>query len=88
MRVIRHGAGWVSNDYSTDVLARRIDQLRDGAGHDVPLAMFGTPIDPEYWRAVEDLGFGRLALMLPTLPVDDTLRTLDGFASVVEQYRT
>lgn len=87
-RVIRHGAGWVSNDYPIDVLARRIDQLRDGTGHDVPLAMFGTPIDPEYWRAVEDLGFGRLALMLPTLPADDTLRMLDGFASVVDRYRS
>jgi hypothetical protein len=30
-----------------------IDQLRDGAGRDVPLAMFGTPKDPDYWRAAE-----------------------------------
>jgi probable F420-dependent oxidoreductase len=86
-RVIRHDAGWVSNDYPTDVLTKRIDQLRDGAGHDVPLAMFGTPIDPDYWRAVEELGFGRLALMLPTLPRDDTLRVLDGFSTIVERYR-
>src|SRR5436190_10478298 len=36
-RVIRHQAGWISNPLPAKHLARRIDQLRDGAGHDVPL---------------------------------------------------
>ena len=85
-RVIRHGAGWISNPFPIDVLSRRIDQMREGAGHDVPLAMFGTPADPDYWRAADDLGFGQLALLLPTLPLDESLRVLDEFAALVDQY--
>ena len=86
-RVIRHEAGWISNPLPVKALARRIDQMRDGAGHDVPLAMFGTPQKPDYWRAAEDLGFGQLALLLPTLPLDESLRLLDEYAALVGQYR-
>ena len=86
-RVIRHDAGWISNPLPVEHLARRIDQLREGAGRDVPLAQFGTPVDPGYWRAVEDLGFGQVALLLPTRGTDETLRLLDEYAEQVAQYR-
>jgi probable F420-dependent oxidoreductase len=86
-RVIRHDAGWISNAFPVEVLTKRIDQMRDGAGHDVPLAMFGTPNDPDYWRAAEDLGFGQLALLLPTLPLAESLRLLDEYSALVAQYR-
>ncbi len=36
-RVIRHDAGWISNPLPVEPLSKRIDQMRDGAGHDVPL---------------------------------------------------
>ncbi|MCC5582601.1 TIGR03619 family F420-dependent LLM class oxidoreductase, partial [Microtetraspora sp. AC03309] len=39
-RIIRHGTGWISNPLPRDVLTKRIEQLRAGAGHDVPLMMF------------------------------------------------
>jgi hypothetical protein len=68
-------------------LTKRIDQMRDGAGHDVPLAMFGTPQNPDYWRAADELGFGQLVLLLPTLPTDESLRLLDDYAELVAQYR-
>ena len=87
-RVIRHGAGWISNPLPRDVLAQRVGQMRDGAGHDVPLAMFGTPIDADYWRAAEDLGFGQLGLFLPSVGTDESLRLLDEFAARVEQYQS
>jgi hypothetical protein len=61
--------------------------MRDGAGHDVPLAMFGTPQNPDYWRAADELGFGQLVLLLPTLPTDESLRLLDDYAELVAQYR-
>ena len=61
--------------------------MRDGAGHDVPLATFGTPIDPDYWGALEDLGYGRVGLLLPTKPEEESLRRLDEYAAVVEKYR-
>jgi probable F420-dependent oxidoreductase len=86
-RVIRHDAGWISNPLSVESLTKRVDQLRDGAGRDVPLAMFGTPQKPDYWRAAEDLGFGRLALLLPTQPLDESLCVLDEYAALVGQYR-
>ena len=86
-RIIRHDAGWISNPLPVEQLTRRVNQLRDGAGHEVPLAMFGTPADVDYWRAAEDLGFGQLALLLPTRPLDESLRLLDEHAALVSQYR-
>ena len=87
-RVIRHGAGWISNALPREALANRIAQIRDGAGHDVPLAMFGAPIKPDYWRAAEDLGFGQLGLFLPSVGKDETLRLLDDYAAQVQQYQS
>jgi probable F420-dependent oxidoreductase len=86
-RVIRHHAGWISNPFPVEDLTRRVGQLGDGAGRDVPLAMFGAPTDPDYWQAADGLGFGQLALLLPSLPIDESLRLLDEFAALVEDYR-
>jgi probable F420-dependent oxidoreductase len=86
-RVVRHNAGWISNPNPVEALKKRIGQMRDGAGHDVPLAMFGTPVEPDYWHAVDDLGFGQVALLLPTLPKADSLKLLDEYAAAVGQYR-
>jgi hypothetical protein len=36
--------------------------------------MFGAPQKPDYWRAANDLGFGLLTLLLPTRPLDESLR--------------
>lgn len=86
-RVIRHQAGWISNPLPLDQLTQRTHQLRDGASHRVPLAMFGAPKDLDYWRAAEDLGFEHLALLLPTKPLAESLRLLDELAELVQQYR-
>jgi probable F420-dependent oxidoreductase len=86
-RVIRHDAGWISNPLPVERLTQRIDQLRDGSGRDVPLAMFGSPTDPDYWQAIEGLGFDRVGLLLPTRPLDDSLRLLDDYAAQVNKYR-
>ncbi|MDH6246383.1 LLM class F420-dependent oxidoreductase [Mycobacterium sp. OTB74] len=87
-RVIRHGAGWISNPSPREALAKRIGQLREGAGHDVPLAMFGAPADADYWRVAEELGFGQLGLMLPSVGKDESLRLLDDYAAQVQRYRS
>jgi probable F420-dependent oxidoreductase len=86
-RVVRHEAGWISNPFPIEEVSRRVEQLRGAAAYDVPLAMFGTPNNLEYWRAAEDLGFGQLALLLPTKPRDESLRLLDDYAARVAQYR-
>ncbi|OBK13640.1 LLM class F420-dependent oxidoreductase [Mycobacterium asiaticum] len=86
-RVIRHDAGWISNPLPVERLTQRVDQLRQGSGRDVPLAMFGAPAKPDYWDAAKELGFGQLALMLPTKPRDQSLRMLDDLAEKVNAYR-
>lgn len=86
-RIIRHDAGWISNPFPEEQLAKRIGQLKEGAGHEVPLAMFGTPVDAQYWSAVENLGFGQVALILPSVPRDESLRLLDEYAEAVARYR-
>ncbi|OBJ58240.1 LLM class F420-dependent oxidoreductase [Mycobacterium sp. 1423905.2] len=86
-RVVRHDAGWISNPLPLDQLTRRVNQLRDAAGREVPLWMFGTPNDHDYWRAAEELGFDHLALLLPTKSPDDSLRLLDQYATRVAEYR-
>jgi probable F420-dependent oxidoreductase len=86
-RIIRHEAGWISNPMPAEHLGNRIKQIRDGAAHDVPLAMFGTPVDPDYWHAVEELGFGTLNLLLPSVPRDESLKLLDEYAEAVGKYR-
>jgi probable F420-dependent oxidoreductase len=86
-RVIRHDAGWISNPLPADVLEKFVGKMRDGLGHDVPLMQFGTPVDPEYWHAAEELGFGSIDLLLPTAPRDKSLRLLDDYAAAVAKYR-
>lgn len=49
--------------------------------------MFGAPVDPGYWAVADKLGFGQVALLLPTLPTDESLRLLDDYAAKVDQYR-
>jgi probable F420-dependent oxidoreductase len=86
-RVNRHDAGWISNPLPAEHLGKRIAQIKEGRDGDVPLAMFGTPVDLDYWRAVDDLGFGQVALLLPSVPTDEALRLLDEYAAKVAQYR-
>jgi hypothetical protein len=51
------------------------------------LATFGTPLKPDYWQALDGLGFDQVALLLPTVPTDESLRLLDEYAAAVSEYR-
>lgn len=86
-RVIRHDAGWISNPLPVKRLTERIDQMRQGAGRDVALTTFGTPMNPDYWASLEGLGYGQANLLLPTKPTDTSLRLLDEYAAAVAMYR-
>lgn len=86
-RVIRHRAGWMSNPLPVERLTKRIEQMRAGAEHDVPLTTFGTPANPSYWDSLQTLGYRQANLLLPTKPLDESLRILDDFADKVEKYR-
>ena len=86
-RILRFKAGWLSFAFPAEHLGQRVAQIRAGADYDVPLAITGAPIDPDYWQAVEALGFGSVGLDLPSVPLDDTLRLLDEYAEAVRRYR-
>ena len=85
-RIIRHEAGWISNPLPIEHLSRRIDQIRASATYEVPLVQFGTPAKPDYWHAAQEIGFGQLNLLLPTKPLDVSLRLLDDYAEQVQRY--
>jgi len=86
-RVIRHQAGWISNPLPVERLTKRIEQMRAGADHDVPLTTLATAIKPDYWQAHESLGYRQVNLLLPTKPRDESLRLLDEYAKKVAEYR-
>jgi hypothetical protein len=48
--------------------------------------MFGTPVDPDRWRAYQELGIETLGLMLPSVPRDESLKLLDEFAEAVSRF--
>ena len=86
-RVIRHDAGWISNPLPVEHLTQthRPDPRRGRPRR--PAGDVRHAPEPDYWRAAEDLGFGQLALLLPTEPLDESLRLLDEYAALVAQYR-
>jgi probable F420-dependent oxidoreductase len=86
-RVIQHEAGWISNPAPVERLTQRIEQMRAGVHHDIALTTFGTPIDPDYWQALEGLGYRLVNLLLPTKPRDESLRLLDEYAEKIAKYR-
>jgi hypothetical protein len=90
--VIRHNAGWISNPNPVEPMrnastrcARAAAKTSDWQRSVLPRNP--TPPKPDYWRALDDLGFGRVALLLPTLRKDESLRLLDDHAAMVERYR-
>jgi hypothetical protein len=44
-------------------------------------------VKPDYWQALDDLGYGQVALLLPTLPKDESLKLLDEYVAAVDRYR-
>lgn len=79
-RIGRLDAGWISQSPSADALSGQLEELRNVAGHDVPVIHdhIGEPKakDLEGYRA---LGIDHLLVELPTEPFDQTLRRLDEF---------
>src|SRR5690606_27338276 len=78
-RIVRHGAGWMSNPLPVPRLTKRIEQIRQATDRDVLLTTFGTPVKPDYWQALEELGYRQANLLLPSVPRDESLRLLDDY---------
>ncbi|ALG13260.1 LLM class F420-dependent oxidoreductase [Kibdelosporangium phytohabitans] len=85
-RVAQHDAGWIANPLPVEQLATRVAQMRDRAVRDVPVSVYGAPIDIDVWRAYAGVGVERVGLFLPSKPRDETLKLLDEFAAKVGDY--
>jgi hypothetical protein len=60
-----------------------LGELREVAGRDVPVTVYGASSEPENLGAYAQLDVERVLLGLPTLPESETLNYLDNLARVV-----
>lgn len=86
-RVLEYGDAWMPNPVGrpAEELAGPITELQEraaGNGNEVPITIFGVPVEREQVDRYADLGVERCLFLLPALPTDEALRRLDGMAQV------
>lgn len=84
-RAIRLGLGWIPN--AVTAAGAVAGQLAVLAGHDVPVTVTAAGPDPALLDAYAAAGVERLTLRLATRPAEETLRTLDEWAPLIDRYR-
>ncbi|MEU0839007.1 LLM class F420-dependent oxidoreductase [Streptomyces sp. NPDC005962] len=91
-RVAALGDGWLPGGLPPDALGPRIERLRQVAGREVPVTVYGVPgapdaLDtPEALEGYRRLGVERVLLYLPTRPEGETLARLDAMAPLAERF--
>jgi probable F420-dependent oxidoreductase len=85
-RVAQLGDAWLANHVPPEKLGPQIERLRQRAGREVPVSVFGATPGPEAVEEYAKLDVERLLYMLPTEPEAETLARLDQFAEVVGQF--
>lgn len=80
-RVLEYGDGWLPIA-GEENLAEGISELRERAGHRVPVIAYAARSKPEVVAALSEAGVDEILLYLPTEPADDTLRRLDRMAGL------
>ena len=86
-RIAEFGDAWLPNRMSPGKLEPMLSELREVAGRDVPVTVYGASSEPEDVEAYARLGVERVLLGLPTLPAGETLDYLDSLAGVVAATR-
>ncbi len=86
-RIAEFGDAWLANGLPPGELEPLLGELRETAGRDVPVTVFGASNDPTDLQAYARLGVERVLLNLPTLPENETLENLDELAGVVAANR-
>ncbi len=76
-RIAELGDAWLANGLPPDELEPMLLDLKEAAGRDVPVTVFGASSEPENLKEYARLGVKRVLLSLPTLPEDETLEHLD-----------
>jgi probable F420-dependent oxidoreductase len=86
-RIAQFGDAWLPNRMSPDKLEPILGELREVAGRDVPVTVFGTSGELREVEAYAQLDVERVLLNLPTLPEGETLKYLDSLTEVVAAAR-
>ncbi|MEE6267986.1 LLM class F420-dependent oxidoreductase [Streptomyces diastatochromogenes] len=86
-RVAALGDAWLANGVPPGQLGPQIARMRNTAGRDVPVTVYGVPADPAVIEEYARLDVERLLFSLPTVPEAETLIHLDRFAEVAGRFR-
>ncbi|MER7986779.1 LLM class F420-dependent oxidoreductase [Streptomyces noursei] len=86
-RVAALGDAWLANGVPPGQLGPQITRMRNTAGRDVPVTVYGVPADPAVIEEYARLDVERLLFFLPTVPEAKTLTHLDRFAEVAGRFR-
>lgn len=86
-RVAALGDAWLANGVPPGQLGPQIARMRNTAGRDVPVTVYGVPADPAVIEEYARLDVERLLFSLPTVPEAETLTHLDRFAEVAGCFR-
>jgi len=86
-RIAEFGDAWLPNRMSPGKLESMLGELREVAGRDVPVTVYGASSELEEVEAYAQLDVERVLLALPTLPEGETLDHLDSLAGVVAATR-
>ncbi|MGW8379474.1 LLM class F420-dependent oxidoreductase [Streptomyces sp. ODS28] len=79
-RVAELGDAWLANGAPPKELGPQMERLRERAGRDVPVTVYGTAHDEESVRGYAELGVERVLFFLPTRPEAESLHHLDTLA--------
>jgi probable F420-dependent oxidoreductase len=86
-RIAELGDAWLPNRMPPGKLESMLDELREVAGRNVPVTVYGASREPEDLEAYARLGVERVLLNLPTLPEGETLNHLDDLAGAAAAIR-
>jgi probable F420-dependent oxidoreductase len=89
-RAVRYGDGWipVAGRGNIDETIPKFKQMLSEAGRtlaEVPLTMFGVPLDPDAVKRWQDMGVTRIVAGCPPEPADKTLPLLDKWAELIRK---
>lgn len=85
-RIVEYGDAWMPTRADPGELGEQMRALRERAGRDVPVTVYGSSRKPVELDKLAELGVQRVLLYLPTTPRDSSLADLDELAKVAAQH--
>jgi len=85
-RVAEYGAAWLPTGIPPEQLGPKVEKLREVAGPDTPVVVYGAGHKPEAVETYARIGVERVLFYLPTQPKSESLRALDRMAEIASAY--